>query len=35
MEMKYKIPGITGNNLEILKRNGNSGQNPGNSGQST
>ena len=30
---KYKnsiINGITGNNPEILKRNGNSGQNPGN-----
>ena len=32
---KYKISGITGNNPEISKRNGNSGQNPGNSGQST
>ena len=38
---KYKISGITGitritqNNPEFLKRNGNSGQNSGNSGQST
>ena len=35
---KYEISGITGitgNNPEILKTNGNSGQNPGNSGQST
>ena len=32
---KYEISGITGNNLEILKRNRNSGQNPGNSDQST
>ena len=31
---KYEISRITGNNPEILKRNGNSGQNPGNSGQS-
>ena len=31
---KYKIFGITRNNPEISKRNGNSGQNPGNSVQS-
>ena len=32
---KYEISRITGNNPEILKRNRNSGQNLGNSGQST